>query len=138
MISKSQDCFANISLTIAPIFLKFKTNIHKIVKNYHKNFRKDLCAHAHTRSINLCMRVLPRRNVRAHVYASCARVCAQIFTKNHLIILYYLINKSIKFRKDRSFCCGDISTTILTFVKSLIFYVFSVFSNFQHQSSPKI
>ena len=74
----------------------------------------------------------------AHVYASCVRVYARIFTKNHLIILYYLMNKSLKFHKEWSFRCGDICKTILTFVLFLIFYVFSAFSKFEHQNSKNI
>ena len=65
-------------------------------------------------------------------------VYGQIFMKNHLIILYYLINKSLKFLKDRSFRYWDICKTILTFVLFLIFYVFSVFSKFEHQNFKNI
>ena len=130
MIFKTQDCFANISSTIAPIFMKLQTNIHQIVKNDHKIFCKDPCANARTRGINVRARVLPRRNARAHVYASCARVCARIFTKNLVIILYYLVNISLKFHKDRSFRCGDICKTILSFENHQFFNVFSIFSQF--------
>ena len=49
-------------------------------------------------------------------YASFGRVYARIFTKNHLIILYYLMNESLKFHKDQSIRCRDIRKTILTFV----------------------
>ena len=37
--------------------------------------------------------------------ASTREACA---SKNYLIIFYYLMNKSLKFHKDRSFRCGDI------------------------------
>ena len=43
MIFKSQNCFANISATKAPIFMKFETYIHKIVKNYQRKILKDPC-----------------------------------------------------------------------------------------------
>ena len=69
-------------------------------------------------------RISSRQNARLHVYASCARVYARIFMKNHLIILYYLMNKSLKSHKDRSFCCWDICKTILTFVLFLIFLLY--------------
>ena len=36
---------------------------------------------------------------------------------------------SFKFHEDPSFGCGDICKTIMTFVWSLIFYVFCIFSN---------
>ena len=114
MIFKSQYCFANISATKAPILMKLKTSIHKIVKNHQQIFRKDPCIHARTRGVNVRAHVLSRQNARAHVYASCGRVYEQIFTKNYLIILYYLMNKSIKFHKNWSFHCGDICKTILT------------------------
>ena len=72
IIFKSQYCFANISATKAPIFMKFEINSNKIVKIL-----------AHT---------------PAHEGKTCARTfCARIFTKIFLIILYYLINESIKF-----------------------------------------
>ena len=109
--------------------MKFETKFNKIVKNYHKNFRKDSCTHARTRGVNMPARVLTRRNARAHIYASCACVCARIFTKIFVVVLYYLINLSFKFQKDWSFCCRDICNTILTFVRSLIFNVKMVYTN---------
>ena len=63
------------------------------------------------------------QNVCAQVYASCARVCAWIFTKLFSFGLYYLMNLSFKFYKDPSFSYGDICKTMLAFVWSLIFYV---------------
>ena len=115
MIFKSQYCFANISATKAQIFMKFEAYIHKVVKNHQIIFCKDQCTHAQTRDVNLPARVLSRWNARAHTYASCTRICARIFMKNHLMILYYLMNISLKFHKDLSFRCGDICKTILTF-----------------------
>ena len=53
-----------------------------------------------------------QQNASAHIYASCARLCARIFTKT----FYYLMNLSFKFHKDRSFRCRDICKTILTFL----------------------
>ena len=102
--------------------------------NYQMIFRKDPCIHMLTRRVNVRAHILSRQNARAHVYASCVGMCARIFTKNHLINLYYLMNKSLKFHKDRSFRCWDICKTILTFVLFLIFYVFSIFSKFEHQN----
>ena len=90
------------------------------------------CAH----QMWFCARA--RRNVRARFYVSCAHMCALIFTKYFLVHLYYLINLSIKSHKYRSFGSGDISKTILTFVQSLIFYVFCIFSKFEHQSSTNL
>ena len=79
-------------------------------------FRKDPSTHARTRGVNVRTLDSSRQNARAHVYASCGRAYARIFMKNHLIILYYLMNKSLKFHKDRSFRSGNICKTILTFV----------------------
>ena len=45
---------------------------------------------------------------RARVYGSYARVRARIFTKRNLVIKSYLMNLSVKFRKDPSFRWGDI------------------------------
>ena len=132
MIFKSQYCFANISATKAPIFMKFETYIHKIVKNYPKKFRKDLCTHARTRGVNMRARVSSRQNTRTHIYPSCARVFAWIFTKIFLMILNYLINISLKFHKDRSFHCGDICKTILTFKN----HQFSMYFAYFHSYAP--
>ena len=138
MIFKSQYCFANISATKAPIFMKFETYIYKIVQNYQMIFRKDLCTHARTRGINVRAPVLSRRNARAHVYASCAPVFAQIFTKTLLMILYYLMNISLKFHRDQNFCCGDICKTILTFKTHQFSMYFAYFHSFAPQKSSKM
>ena len=121
MIFNSQYCFANISATEAQIFMKFETYIHKVVKNHQIIFHKDPCTHARTRDVTVRARVLSRLNACAHIYASCARIYTRIFTKNYLIFLYYLMNISLKFHKDRIFCCGDICKIILMFFKLLIF-----------------
>ena len=138
MIFETQDCFANISSTKAPIFMKLQTNIHKIVKNDHKIFRKDPCINAGTRGINVRARVLSRQNVRAHVYASCARVCARILTKNLVIILYYLMNMCLKFHKDWSFRWGDTCKTILSFKNHQFSMYFPYFHSFTPQKSFKV
>ena len=96
--------------------MKFETFIREVVKNYQMIFRKDPCIRTPTRGVNVRARVLSRRNARAHVYASCVRMYARIFTKKLLMILYYLVNRSLEFHKDQSFCSGDICKTILTFV----------------------
>ena len=116
MIFKSQYCFANISATKAPIFMKLEIYINNIVKNHQQIFRKDPCTHVCTRGKNVRAHVSSRQNARAHVFASCARVCARIFTKICLVVLYYLKNLSVKFYKDWSFRYRDIYKTILTFL----------------------
>ena len=138
MIKKSQYCFANISATKTPIFMKFKTYIHKILKNYLLIFRKDPCTHARTRDKNMRARVSYRQNASAHIYASCMCVCARIFTKNLLIILYCLMNISLKFHKDRSFCCRDICKTVLTFKSHQFSTCFPYFHSYTPQKSSKI
>ena len=132
MIFNSQYCFANISATEAQIFMKFETYLHKIVKNPQIIFRKDPCRHARTRDVNVRARVLSRRKTRADTYASCARICARIFTKNHLMILYYLMKISLKFHNDLSFRCGDICKTLLTFNN----HKFSTYLAFFHTFAP--
>ena len=52
-------------------------------------------------------RVSSRQNVCMHVYTSCVR-------EKNWVVLYYLINLSLKFHKDPSFRCGDICKTIMT------------------------
>ena len=138
MIKKSQYCFANISATKASIFMKFETYIYKIVKNYQMIFRKDPCTDARTRGVNVRAQVLSRRNARAQIFVSCAAVCARIFTKNLLIIFYYLMNISLKFYKDPSFRCGDICKTVLTFKSHQISMYFSYFYSYTPQKSSKM
>ena len=118
--------------------MKFDMFIHEIVKNCQMIFRQDPCIHTPTRCIDVRARILSRWNARAHVYSSCRHMCVRIFMKNLLLILYYLVNKSLEFHKDRSFRCWDICKTILTFVLFLIFYVFSIFSKLEHQSYAQL
>ena len=125
MIFKSQYCFANISATEAQIFMKFETYLHKIVKNPQIIFRKDPCRHARTRDVNVRARVLSRRKTRADTYASCARICARIFTKNHLMILYYLMKISLKYPIALSFLLLVIICKSATF-RNYFEFVFSI------------
>ena len=83
-------------------------------------------------------RVLPRRSVRSHVYASCALIFAQIFTKNLVVILYYLMTISLKFHKDRSFRYGDICKTILSFKNHQFSMYFAYFHSFALPKSSKM
>ena len=138
IIFKSQYCFANISATKAPIFMKFETSIHKIVKNYQKIFHNDPYTYLRTGGVNVRARVSSRQNVRAHVYTSRVLVCARIFTKLFLIILHYLIIISLKFHKDRSFRCGDICTTILTYKNHQFSMYFAYFHSFAPPKSSKM
>ena len=76
--------------------MKFDISSHEIVKNHSQIFRKDLCTHARTQGENVRLRISSRQNEHVHVFALCARVYARIFTKNHLIIIYYLMIQSLK------------------------------------------
>ena len=131
-LNKRQYCFANISTMKALIFMKFETCIHKTVKNQQKIFCKDPCIHARTRGVNFHALVLSRKNARAHVYASCVRVCARIFMKNLLISPYYVMNVSLKFHKNPSFRCEDIFKTIVTFKN----HQFSMYYSYFHKYPP--
>ena len=138
MTFESQYRFANISAMKARIFMKFESYNHKLVKNYLLIFHEDLCTHAHTRGVNVHARVLSRRNACTHIFASCARVCALIFTKNQQINLYYHINISLKFLKDTSFCCGDICKRVLTFKSHQFSMYFPYFHSYTPQKSSKM
>ena len=131
-IFKSQYCFANISALKPWIFIKFETNIYNIVKNQQMVFCKDPCLQTRTRGSNVRTCVLLRQNARAHVYASFAWVCAWIFTKNHVMILYYIMTISLKFYKDPRFQCRDICKTILTFKT----HQFSMYFVYFHKYLP--
>ena len=131
-------CFANISATEAQIFMKFEIYLHKVVKNHQIICRKDPCKDARTRGVSVCARVSSRQNAHAHVYVSCPRVCARIFTKNYLMILYNLMKISLKFHKDRSFRCGDICKTILTFKNQQFLLYFAYFHIFAPPKSSQM
>ena len=64
----------------------------------------------------------PWRNVHKRVYTSRGRVCTLIFMKSLLLVHCYHICLSLKFHKDRSFCCSDIFQIIQS-----IFHIFCVF-----------
>ena len=115
--------------------MKFETEIHQMIKNYHKNFRKDPYTHARTPGVNVRARVSSRQTARAHVYASCARVWARIFTKFYFVVHYYLMNLSFKFHKDRSFHCGDIRKPILTLKNHKFSMYFAYFHSFAPSKS---
>ena len=138
MIFKSQYCFANISATEAQIFMKFEAYLDMVVKNHQINFCKDPCTHTRTRDVNVRVRVSSRRNARAYTYASCARIFARIFTKNYLMILYYLMKINLKFHKDLSFRCGDICKTILTFKNHQFLLYFAYFHIFAPPKSSQM
>ena len=118
--------------------MKLEIYINKMIKNDQEIFRKDPCKHARTRWVNVHAFVLPRRNARAHFYTSWARVCARIFMKNFLIILYYVMNVSLKFYKDPSFRCGDIFKTVLTFKSHQFSMYFPYFHSYTPQKSSKM
>ena len=52
-----------------------------------------------------------------HVFALCAHICAQIFTKFFLLVHYSVMSLSFKFHKDLIFCWGDICK-----IKSSVFF----------------
>ena len=138
MVFESQYKIANISATKSPILMKFQTKVHKIGKNYQIFFCKDPCTHGRTPSLNVHARVSSRQNARAHVYALFARVCAWIFTKKNLVVLYYLMNLSFKFHKDRRFRCRDIRKTVLAFKSHQFSIYFPYFHSYTPQKSSKM
>ena len=118
--------------------MKFETFIYKIVKNHQQIFRKDPCTHTCTRGKNVRVHVSSRQNVRAHVYSSCARVFAQIFTKKVLIILSYLMNLTFKFHEDWRFRCRDICKSVPTFKNHQFSMYFPYSHNYVPQKSSKM
>ena len=82
--------------------------------------------HAHARTSRKQAR--SRQIARARVYDSCARVRAQIFMKQNLLITLYLMRKSLKFRKDPSFRWEDIS---------LFVTMYDLDRNFYYSQKPK-
>ena len=98
-INKRQYCFANISATKAPILMKLRTSIHKIVKNHPQIFRKDPCIHTRTWDLNVprafCRDETRVRtfspHVRAGVHGSLRKICGWFFT-----ILWIEISNFIK------------------------------------------
>ena len=87
---------------------------------------------AHTRRKHTCARFVAMKRARTHLRLVYAHLCTDLYEKSFDDSLLPTI--SLKFHKDRSFRSGDICKTILTFVWSLIFYVFCLFSKYEHQS----
>ena len=58
-------------------------------------------------------------HTHTHVSALCTHICAQIFTKNFLVVHYSIWSLSFKFHKDPMFHCWDIcKKLIVTFLLS--------------------
>ena len=80
MIEKNQYYFANISATKAPIFMKFETYIHKILKNYQMIFCKDPCTHPRKRGGNLRAPVfVATKRASARLRLVCAPGCTDLY-----------------------------------------------------------
>ena len=104
-------CFANISATKAPIFMKFDTWAHKIVKNHQQKFRKDPCTYTRTQRINVralrnmrarnetCVRATKRTRATKHAPTRLQFVCTWIFTKKISVNLHHLMNLTFIFIK---------------------------------------
>ena len=112
MIFESQYNFANISVTKAPILMKFETKVHKIVKDYHKRSRA---------------RFVATKRACARFVFVCASVCMDLYQRKFGIsLLSYELKFQISLRSELSLQrylqnCTD-------FQKSSIFNVFSIFS----------
>ena len=95
-------CFANISATKAPIFIKFKTQGPKVVMDYQNNFRET---NACSRGVNMGTR---------------EKKCTRTFRPSVPAFVHGSLQKeivSIKFHKDQSFHCRDICKIIMPFLK---------------------
>ena len=114
MIKKHQYCFANISVTEARIFMKFYMVVNYYLVILCIKFHSAWCINARARVVNARNRDKMYGNAAKRAHARLQIVCARV-CMDHLMILYYLMNISFKFHKDRSFHCGDIRKTILTF-----------------------
>ena len=101
--------FSNFSVTNAAIFLKFYTQPHKILINYQKKFRKDLCTQmrAQGKNARACAH-MHLRLMRTCAFAWCARVCPQIFMKFFGVVHCFLMSLGVKFHKDWSVHYGEI------------------------------
>ena len=96
-------------------FTKLVLVVHCYVMTLSLKFHKDLsfcCGdmrkitlNMHAKGINACANF---RYTHVHVFASCARVFAQIFTKIFLVVHYSVMSLSFKFHKDLIFRWGDI------------------------------
>ena len=81
--------------------------------------------------INLRVHFLPLKIAfswvlsHARIFGSCARVHTRIFTKNNLVITFYLMSLSFKFRKYQSFRWGDIPLFVTVYDLELKILSFS-------------
>ena len=96
-------------------FMKIALIVHYFVMTLSLKFLKDptfcwgdmrkMMLNMHARVIYACSKF---RYTCMHAFASCARWCAQIFTKKILLVHYFVENLSFKYHKDLIFRWGDI------------------------------
>ena len=96
-------------------FMKIGLIVHYYVMTLSLKFHKDpsfcwgdmrkMMLNMHARVIYACSKF---RYTLMHAFASCVRVCAQIFNKNFLVIHHSFDSLSFKFHKDLIFRRGDI------------------------------
>ena len=98
-MNKHQYCFANISATEAPIFLKFYVKVNYLGFKFYED--SGINARTSCKHLRACF------ILSACVYDSCARICAPIFLKFVKKAHKIVIDHHIKFHKDPGFCCGD-------------------------------
>ena len=79
--------------------------------------------HPYVRTSRKCAHARFAASVR--VFGSYARVRARIFTKKNLVVKFYLVNLSLKFRKDPSFRWGDIPLFVTVYDLELRILSFS-------------
>ena len=117
--------YASCAHVITWNFTKLVLVVHYYAMTLSLKFHKDLsfcCGdmrkivlNMHARGINANANF---RYTHMHVFASCARVCAQIFTKIFLVVHYSFMSLSFKFHKDLIFRWGDICK-----IESCVFFV---------------
>ena len=102
--------YASCAHVITWNFTKLVLVVHYYAMTLSLKFHKDLsfcCGdmrkivlNMHARGINANANF---QYTRVHVFASCARVCAQTFTKIFLVVHYSFMSLSLKFHKDLIF-----------------------------------
>ena len=102
--------YASCAHVITWNFTKLVLVVHYYNMTLSLKFHKDLsfcCGDMRKIVLNMHARGINANAnfsyTRVHVFASCARVCTQIFTKNFLVVHYSVMSLSFKFHKDLIF-----------------------------------
>ena len=127
-----QNVNTSICSSCAQVFRKIVLIVHNYVMTLSFQFHKDpsvycgdickLTLNVHARGINEFAKF---QRAHVHTFASCARICAQIFTKFVLVVHYSVMSLRFKFNNDQPALfhyCHQLVWKVLTWQVSEVLY----------------